>query len=242
MRIRWLLPLLIATPVHAQTGVQPPQGWSLGLFAGGAAFTDFQRQTMRATGFSSSGQIEQREIPQRLGAVTSGTLAGALAFWPSRNWGLRLRGTYTPSRFETIIGEADARFLKEPRSSDETGSLASLNIFSYDVQAVFRMPTIRNRIMPYGVVGVGLIEYDLKSRDKPIPADVRGNFENGRERRRAPVIGLGAMLPLRPKGWSTHFELTDQLAKTPVESKDRDAVKLTSHVSFVLGLSWTRRK
>src|SRR6187549_291801 len=80
-----LAALLVAAPAYAQSGVQPPKGWSLGIFVGGAAFTDFQREDVRSVGITASGRPFDLQYPQRLGAGTTGTLAATLAFWPTRN-------------------------------------------------------------------------------------------------------------------------------------------------------------
>src|SRR5688572_16129610 len=57
MNLKLLLMVLVAAaPAAAQTGVQPPKGWSLGIFVGGAAFTDFQREDVRSVGVTASGR------------------------------------------------------------------------------------------------------------------------------------------------------------------------------------------
>ncbi|HEY0810464.1 MAG TPA: hypothetical protein VGD49_09905, partial [Longimicrobiales bacterium] len=94
------LALTFATHLNAQTGIRPPRGFSLGFLGGAAAFSDMQRGSIRVSRPTLSG-VEERELARRVGAETSTTLGAYLAFWPSRNWGLRLAGSWAPSRFET---------------------------------------------------------------------------------------------------------------------------------------------
>lgn len=195
--------------LHAQTGVRPPQGWSLSGFAGGAAFTDFQRAAER-----------------RIGAETSGSFAANLAFWPTRHWGIRARIGYAPSRFETIDPQADR---------DTTPRLASLSITSYEGQLIFRLPTIHGRVMPYGIAGGGIVRYQL-GEDAPLPEEAVNGFSTGQQP--AVSVGLGAALPLRPSGWSLNFELTDQISRTPMPTTTSDRIKTTSTVTFMVGASW----
>lgn len=204
-----LLIALFATPLHAQTGVRPPQGWSLAAFAGGAAFTDFHRNADR-----------------RIGAETSGSFAGHLAFWPTGHWGVRARIGYAPSRFE-VIAEQEAR--------DTAPPLASLSIMSYEGQILFRLPTLHGRVMPYGIAGGGVLRYQLGS-DAPLPEEAETAFEA--DRYMTVTLGAGAALALRPTGWSLGFELTDQVSRTPIPGTGSDRIKTTSSVAFMVGASW----
>lgn len=240
MKLRLAILLIsIATPLAAQTGVRPPQGWSLGVFGGGAAFTDFQRASIHGFRPTGGGKLEEREIAQLVGAETAGAIAGTLAFWPSRNWGIRARGALAPTRFETVIRKSDADFMNAPETSEETGKLAALAISSLDGQILFRLPTIRGRIMPYGIVGGGVVRYALGRGDERVPEEAADDFEEGGSQTRGALsFGLGAMLGLRPERWALHFELTDQIARTPVEGTSSDQIRTTSSVAFMVGASW----
>jgi hypothetical protein len=234
-----VLALLAGAPLHAQTGIQPPVGWSVGAFVGGAAFTDFARSNVRSVGITASGRAFDLEYPQRLGPKTTGTLGGTLSYWPSRNWGLRFRGAYAPSRFETDIPQADAELMEAP-SNSESGELAELAISSYEGQLLFRMPTIHGRIMPYGVVGGGVIRYVPGGRGT-VPAEAEADFDAGMRNRPTATVGLGAMLGLQKKGWGLHFELIDQISRSPV-TNGNDGTRLMNSVAFTVGASWTHRK
>lgn len=235
-----LAALLAAAPLHAQSGVQPPQGWSLGLFIGGSAFTDFQRSNVRSVGMTPSGRPYDLEYVRRIGAATSGTVAGTLAFWPSRNWGGRARGAYAPSHFETEIPQADAEAMEGPAGAPEATPLAALTISSLEGQLLFRMPTIHNRIMPYGIVGGGVIRY-MPGGGGVIPDEAELDFEAGARTRPDATVGLGAMLGLQKKGWGLHFELVDQISRSPVTGGDLEGGRLMNSVSFTFGASWTHR-
>ena len=238
----------------AQTGIRAPQGWSLGIFGGAAAFSDMQRGSIR---------VEDREMARRVGAETSTTMGAYLAFWPSPNWGLRAHGTYAPSRFETIMNQGDAEVAGVPQTSAEGQRLAGLSIVSADLQFLFRLPTIKNRVMPYGILGAGIARYSVKSGEEPVPDEAAGVFEDGEKVRPAGVLGLGAMLPMRNRSFRLHFELTNQLAATPLEGGEghsvltddgmivvapRDTpsgerrVSVMNNVRFVVGVSFAPRK
>jgi hypothetical protein len=227
----------IAPALHAQTGVRPPQGWSLGVYVGGAAFTDFQRSNVRAVGYSIDGEPIERELPQSIGAQTAGVVAATIAYWPTQNWGFRGRAAYAPTRFETVIPQADAEFLNMERPAATGSEFRSLAISSYEGQVLFRLPIIRHRIMPYGIFGGGAVQYSLRSGNEPIPQEAESDFESGRQTRPAVTLGLGAMSGLKP-GWSLHFELIDQISRTPVRGTQEDSRETASSLSFTVGVNW----
>lgn len=201
---------------EAQTGITPPRGWSLGVSAGAAAFSDMQRGSVRVFRPTPTG-IEEREMARRVGAETSTSLAGYLAYWPSRNWGMRLHGSYSPSRFETVMQERDAEYAGMPSSSEEGERLAGLSIVSADMQLLFRLPTIKRRVMLYGILGGGAARYAVESGEEPVPEEAEGDFEGGVRVRPAGVLGLGAMLPMRNRAFRLHFELTNTISGTPLK-------------------------
>jgi hypothetical protein len=229
--------LLVAAPLSAQNGVPSPQGWSLTVMGGGAAFTDFQRSTVQAVGVSRSGGPEQRDFPRRVSAKTAGSLAAAISYWPTPNWGIRLFGSYAASRFETMIAESDAEFMDVPRSSEETGALAPLSIISYDAQAVFRLPTVRQRLMPYAFLGGGIVRYDITAGGDPVPDEAHPDFTSGGQTRPAARLGIGARLPFRRAGWGLSFELNDQIAGTPIPRGGDQSVRVTHALGFMVGVN-----
>lgn len=252
--------LLSVADASAQTGIRPPQGWSLGVLGGAAAFSDMQRGSIRVVRPVGSG-IEERKLARRVGAETASSLAGYFAYWPGRNWGLRLHASYAPSRFETVMNESDAEYAG---MSETNGGqrLAGLSIISTDLQALFRLPTVKDRVMLYGILGGGLARYAVTAGE-PVPAEAEGDFEGGVKVRPAGVIGLGAMLPLRHRAFRMHFELTNHVSGTPLtggesqfrtdeqgtlEIDPRDEppgerrVTVVNSVRFMVGISFSAKK
>ena len=228
--------VIVAAPVSAQNSIQPPQGWSLADFGGGSAYTDFQRGTVQTVTASPSGGLQQYEFARRVGAETAGAFAAAVSYWPSNNWGVRLFTSYSPSRFETMVPH-DAPALVERLDASGEVALADLMITSYEVHGTIRLPTIRNKVMPYGVVGVGVVRYSPE--EGLLPEEAQSDFATGSRVMPAVRLGLGASLPMRPAGLGLNFELTDQIAGTPVRAEGDRNVSLTNAVTFMVGLSWT---
>jgi hypothetical protein len=248
--------------LQAQTGIRPPQGWSLGLMGGAAAFSDLQRGSVHVLRPTSIG-LERRELARRVSAETSTTLGANLSYWPSRNWGLRLNGTWAPTRFETLMKESEAEFAGLPQSSEEGERLAGLNIVTADLQGVFRLPTVKNRVMLYGILGAGVSRYEVASGDGAIPEEAEGEFDAGSRTRPSAMFGLGSMLPMRNRALRLHFELTNHISRTPLHGGDpqmapiEDAdveiipreepagerrVAVTNSVRFMVGISYSPKK
>lgn len=233
-RLSAILVLLLPLTLHAQSGVQPPRGVGVTVFAGGTAFTDFQRTNVPETGAIVETHPIRAPGQRRLTASTSGSLAAALAYWPSSNWGLRVRGTWVPTRFEVIVPET----IGDPGSTEQ---YAGVGVWSGEAQVLFRLPTIRHRIMPYGIVGGGVVRYRA-DRSTPLPPEAHGAFAETDPTKAAVSVGVGAMLGLRPRGWALHFELADQISGTPVPGgPNSEHVQRSSALMFSVGVSWTAR-
>ena len=218
-----LLLMLLPATAAAQTGIRAPQGWSLGVFGGAAAFSDMLRGSVRVVRASTTG-TEERELARRVGAETSTAVGAQVAFWPGRHWGVRLHGIYSPSRFETIMQESEAEYAGMPSTSVEGDRLAGLDVLSADLQLLFRLPTIKNRVMPYGILGGGVVRYSVQKGEEPVPQEAQGDFEGGVKVRPAAVFGLGAMLPLSHRSFRLHFELTNQIAGTPLQGGHQHSI------------------
>jgi hypothetical protein len=230
-----VMAIIFATPVYGQNGVHPPQGWSLGVAAGGAAFTDFQRSELVATRVSAAGTVEQRDFPTRIGAETTGTLSAFLSYWPNGSWGLRAYGTYSPSHFQTVMTRSAAEFTGGSRLAGDSTGFAALRITSYQLQAVFRLPIIHGKVMPYGIVGGGENTYVVPNGNAPVPELAQNELATGTRHQAAGSVGLGTMLQTRRPGWALHFELLDRFSHTPVTD---GPVRMLNAVTFTLGLSW----
>jgi hypothetical protein len=227
---------LAATPAHAQNAIQPPRGWSVAVFGGGSAYTDFQRGTVQTVTETQSGGLEEREFARRVGAKTAGAFAAAVSYWPSDNWGVRLFAAYSPSRFETLVPE-EAIPLVETSDATEPGSLAGLAITSYEAQGLVRLPTIRNKLMPYGLLGLGVVSYSAEKGQ--LPEEAQSEFETGSRVKPAVRLGVGVRLPMGPAGLGLNFELNDQIAASPLRADGGRRVSVTNAVSFMVGLNWT---
>ena len=230
--------LLVAAPAYGQSTARPPQGWSLGVHGGGAAFTDFQRSTVRAPVAAAGGTLIDRELPRRVSAKTAGALGGSISYWSKEWWGVRLFASFAPSRFETLIPESDAEMLDMPRSSEDAEELAPLSIISTDAQLMVRLPTIGNRLMPYTFAGIGIVRYSTTESDAPMPEEADEDFASGSQIKPAGRLGIGAAFPLGRDGWRLNFELSDQIAPTPLRRGGDRSVTVTNAVAFMIGVSF----
>lgn len=229
---------------------------------GVAAFSDMQRGSVLVLRPTAAG-MESRELARRVGAETSTAIGTYVSFWPNRNWGIRLHGTYAPTRFETFMRDSEADFAGMPQSSEGSVRLAGLNIFTADLQALFRLPTIKNRVLLYGIIGGGIARYGVVAGAEPVPEEAEGEFERGHRVRAGGMLGLGAMLPFENRAFRLHFELTNHLAATPIEGGDPQTVQLPegtiefnpqdepsgdervgvmNAVKFMVGASWSPKR
>ena len=208
---------------------------------GAAAFSDMQRGNARVFRATSAG-METRALGRRIGAETSTTMGAYLSFWPNRNWGIRVYGTYAPTRFQTIMRETHADLLNPAPDSIR---LARLDVTTADLQILFRLPTIKNRVMLYGIAGGGVARYQTRGADEdPIPEEAAADLGGGPRTHPGGVFGLGAMLPFRNRAFRLHFELTDHITETPIgtpedASDGADPVTLTNSVRFMVGASFS---
>lgn len=235
----WLyIPILIAAaPLSAQAPAEPPTGLSIAVLGGGSAFTAFQHGSFEVLAAGPDDGLERREFARRVSAKTAGVFAGTIAYWPNRKWGARLYASYSPSRFQTMVPQADARLMADLNDAAAPETLASLGITAVEAQGLIRLPTIRRKLMPYAILGVGAVRY--AADDGPLPDEAADDFASGTRIRPAARFGLGGCLPMRPAGLGLTFELTDQVAGTPVHGDGGKDVKLTNAVSFMVGLNFT---
>lgn len=261
-RVTYIVALIASvvplSSARSQTGIRPPQGWSLGVLGGAVAFSDMQRSSVTVSRPTPTG-VEARELGRRIGAETATAMAGYLAYWPGRNWGLRFVGGYTPTRFEALMTESEAEYAGIGTDSEDQ-KLAALTIITADIQALFRLPTIKNRVLPYGILGGGIARYSVQRSGDPVPTEANGDFDGGARIRPAAVIGAGAMLPFQNRAFRLHFELTNHIAGTPLkggepqtiqigdnsvefnpqeEAAGEPKVSFTNGVRFMVGVSWS---
>lgn len=244
---------IAAADASAQVSAEP---WFRGgtfmitLEAGGAAFSDFDRSQIRPV--SGAGSDDFR---RSVSARTSGSVGAWASYWIGHGWGIRAGASYVPSSFDVRTEEAtppemDGGDGAEPRYS-------SLDIWLVNAAVVFRFPHSFGRVVPYGIVGGGLIRYRA-SGDASLPPEASENFRDGHRQLPAALVGLGATIPLQRRNLLLSFELTDHISRAPLSGaggqtfevsgvemlinpdpgvQRSDKVDLTSHVRLSLGLT-----
>jgi hypothetical protein len=231
-----------ALPLHGQSVAERlfrRNVLTLGLGAGGAAFSDFQRAQAVANG---------EVLDRRISAQTTVSFSGTVTYWIGRYWGVRAHGSYSPSRFvQRTPGEA---------MGEEQALYAPLGVFMVDGDVLFRAPIVFGRVAPYGLLGAGLVEYRADpGTDHPLPAEAEETFEGDRQGRFAAVMGVGAVIPLDRRPLHLTFELSNHVTRSPVGAPstgrvgegaiidpdgwrdDDDGSGLTSHVRLMIGVS-----
>lgn len=230
--------------VHAQVSAERffgPRALSISLFGGGIAFSDFRRESAPVSG----------DVPleRRLSASTSFIAAGTVTYWMNGRWGIRAHASYSPSRIEMRrygMPDAERRTL-----AAEDVPLSGLDVWMYDADVLFRLRLPLGRVHPYGIAGVGALDYKLRTADgEVVPEAVSRAFQDEQQWRFAGVLGVGAVVPLERYRLLLNFELTNHIARTPLsespliadardpESDDRlDEVGYTSNLRLMLGLT-----
>jgi hypothetical protein len=249
-------------PVTAEPWFRPGT-WFFRLDIGGAAFSDFQRGQARAvmTEASAGGAVAGRtdDFQRRVSAGTSVTMGGSVSYWIGRSWGLRAHGAWVPTRF-TVWTEESMDRLAAPGAAEDAATAydATLGVIMADAAMLFRFPHTVGRVIPYGVLGGGVVQY-RSGRSEELPPEARRQFARGSRMAPAAVLGIGAVLPLERHGLLLAFELTDHLSTTPLDDAGRgewfeiggvpvqiapdaatggtDGVALTNNLRLTIGLT-----
>jgi hypothetical protein len=214
---------------------------SVSVFGGGIAFSDFRRESAPIAG--------DEPLERRLSASTSFSAAGALTYWLNGRWGVRLHASYAPSRLELRRYAMPDDELRT-RAADDL-PLSGLDVWMYDADVLFRLPLPLGRVQPYGIAGLGVVDYRLRTKDNEVvPESVTLAFHDRTQQQFAGVLGLGAIVALERHRLHLNFELTNHIARTPLsesplsaerrdpESGDRvDEVGYTSNLRLMLGLA-----
>src|SRR5690606_26709007 len=90
---------------------------------GGAAFSDFQRALARPV---AGGTGDELAFRRRVSANTTTTMGGSASWWIGRGWGIRIGGSYTPTRFN-VWSEPEA---SQPAAVEGTTSYARLDTWT----------------------------------------------------------------------------------------------------------------
>lgn len=224
-----------------------PGSVAVSLYAGGAAFSPFQRSAVSAAGAP--------EYDRRVSAHTSTALGAEFMWWLSPSWGLRLHGSFLPSRFDV---QQDA---VEPRSrslaAGDSTVWRGLNVVLADVSALIRPPFTFGRVAPYAIIGGGVVSYRPRGSG-PLPPGLESAFGDGARTAFAGVAGIGAAVPLQRDNLILSFAVTDHVTRTPVPAGDEpllpepaagtvvevdapvehhDRVSITSNVRLMVGLT-----
>lgn len=210
-------------PLAGQDNAQPVSDWrphrlTLTALAGGAAYTSFLR--VDAT----------TDADEHITARTSLAVAGALAYWPSSAWGVRVHGGWAPTRFER-----EQRGGSEPGSRPDSAG-AALTIWTADLDVLIRLPLGLGRLATYGLIGGGVVRY-AAAGDGLLPVEARVDFAEGSTTRAALVVGAGGLIPLQRNHLVLTFELTDHLTRSPVAGPEGQEDRLTSNVRLLVGLT-----
>jgi opacity protein-like surface antigen len=231
--------------------------WLIGASLGGAAFTDFQRATARTVG-TEFGVLD---FQRRVSAGSTVTLGGSLTHWLIDGAGLRVNVSYSPTRF-SVHNARDAQRRLDDLGEWDQQPYAKLAVWQASTTAIFRMPVRLGRVVPYGMIGGGLVHYRLTDQTE-LPPEARRRFDDGTWTAPAAVIGLGAAVPLQRRGLLLNFELTNYITPTPLNdegsgetfelggvpllldryaARDSDGIAMTSHLRLTVGVTMPLRR
>jgi hypothetical protein len=231
--------------------------WMLSAALGGAAFSDFQRSTATAAQPDPGlGTFERR-----VSARTTVTAGGAITYWILDGWGLRAGVSFAPSAF-AVWNDARAQRVLDELADWEREPSARLGVWFADAAALFRLPIRLGTVTPYGLVGGGLVEYRASGPGE-VPPEARARFADGPSRSAALVFGAGAVVPLQQRRVLLSFELTNHVARSPLNDDGRgewfeiggvdvqlgqdprrgsDGIDLTNNVRLTVGVSLPIRR
>jgi len=254
--------LAVAAPSAAAQSTAPVSAdpwlragsWLLTVDVGGMAFSDFERSQARP----ESGTPPADAFSRRISARTSMSIGGWASYWISETWAVRAGLSYVPSTFTVWNEDAAARSNESLLAGDgEEATYASLGVWLANAVVVFRFPRSFGRVAPYGLAGAGVVRYHA-GRDADLPPEAEPQFAGGDLQNVAGVFGIGATIPLQRRNLLLSFELTNHLARSPLQGPDGNGtfelggelmqltegggagdveVGLTSHVRLAVGLT-----
>jgi hypothetical protein len=247
----------LATAQPSRISAEPWFGRSLMFSAelGGAAFSDFQRALARPAPEGPGAEAGLGDFRRRVSANTTTTVGAAAAWWVRDGWGVRVAGSYSPTRF-SVWNEQHAQI-----TLDEFGggrqAYAKLHSWTASATALFRFPFTLGRVVPYGIVGGGVVGYRLADGEE-VPPEARSGFAGGEWTGPAAVFGVGSAIPLQRHDLLLHFELTNHLSRTPLDDagpgerfhigdmpldlaaepgQGRDGIDTTHHLRLTVGIT-----
>jgi len=203
------------------------RGFTLTGLIGGAANTDLQRVT--APDATAVAPL------RRVTADTSPVVAGAIGYWPSRHWGIRVHGSFAPTRLE--VRESGGELGVE----DDVFAQSGARLWTADLSLMIRAPvTPAGRIVPYLVIGGGVTGFATDRAESVVEAT--GEALEAHSIEPAGVIGLGTHIPLQRGRLALTFELTDHIFTTPIRdpvlgTDPDEQVGVSNHIRLLTGVT-----
>ena len=199
-----------------------PGSVALSIYGGGGAFSKVHRIQ----------GAEGSEDPADVVVQTSGAFAGEAVWWLTGNLGLRLHGSFLPSRFD-VRSERDESGLAGAGTAARV-AWRGVHVWIADAAVLVRPPVTLGRMMPYAVVGGGIVSYRPRGEDA-LPPELGEAFSGGARNAGAAVLGLGAVLPLQRERLLLSFALTNHITR-PLVAAGADP-STTSHVRLLAGIT-----
>jgi hypothetical protein len=251
-----ILNVLIPAAGCAQV-LQPMGGLVISGWAGGAASTSFQSVRALAEWQRANGSAGQQLFSRRLGVEPAMTVGLGLAYWFNEHWGLRIQAGVSRSPLAIMVSQRELSVM--PGDSGVTGprSYGSVRILAADSELLVRLPfTPRNRVAPYGFVGVSRLHYRV-SRSEGLPPEATAFHFDDQVARFGGIAGAGAVVPLQRASLALNFEFSSSFARSPVgraepQRLQGERITVTTPVSgkgapliaqlrLVFGLAWNHR-
>lgn len=227
------------------------------LLSGGAAFTAFRNQEVRAIPDAEDPRSFERAITAA--STISLTLMGAYRI--SEAWRLRAGFSFAPSYFTIRMEERDREFLEAAGYPSVVARYADLDIWLTEASALRRIGVGISAVQPYALAGIGAIRYqDRGSAEDSVPGGVRGSLAPGDGTTRlAAVVGAGAEIRLQ-RTLGLHFELSNHVTTQFLRTAEPDVadfdgvvlltdptgsdaelggdVRFVNHLRFMAGVSF----
>jgi hypothetical protein len=187
---------------------------------GGAAFTDFHRSQARPL----SDDVALGDFRRRVSARTSASAGAWASYWLLNGVAIRAGVAWVPSGF-TVWNEERAERAVQPDPGSEPERYASLDIWMANAALVLRVPHSFGRVVPYGLIGGGLVRYTTSDTES-LPPEARPRFEDGQWQTIAGMFGVGAAIPLQRGNVLLSFELTNHVTRAPLAGSNGETFDL----------------
>ena len=156
-----------------------------------------------------------------------------MVWWPAERFGVRLHGSFLPSRFD-VRSERDESALAVGTGSQAAAAWRGVHVRIADVSLLVRPPFTFGRLAPYAVIGGGVVSYRARGQET-LPPGLDAALDNGSRHVGSAVIGAGAVVPLERERLLLSFALTNHITRPLVDSDDGPS--RISHVRLLAGLT-----